>query len=89
MSEYTEIATTCDNCYPDYLPSFTFFRLESVAGVFRGARESAYAEGWKERDYGDICPKCVAKEKAEDAEEGEMVHGQQALMATLGLEDEG
>ncbi len=79
MSEYTERIVLCDNCFPDYLPSFTFFRLENIQGVFRGTFEEAQAEGWQERDYGHACPECVKVELEQEADEGEVVRGGIAL----------
>lgn len=83
MSEYTRTITLCDRCYPEDLPAFTFFELEEASNVFRGSTEEAIDKGWGERDYGIACPNCVAKEKAE-AEDGEVVLGEQALQTVLG-----
>lgn len=79
MSEYTKAITICDGCYPDFLPSFSFFPLEQVKGVFRGPFEKAQKEGWQERDYGQICPDCVNVETQDDG--GEVLMGEAALAA--------
>jgi hypothetical protein len=88
MSEYKEQVVVCDRCYPDFLPSFTFFPLETVKGVIRGDLTLAEMKGWEERDYGQICPDC-AKLEADEAEEGgEVVLGQVALESVTRGPDE-
>lgn len=83
MSEYTRTITICDRCYPEDLPSFTFFALEELPNVFRGSSEEACRVGWEERDYGIACPDCVVKEKEEEGD-GEVLLGQEAVEVVLG-----
>lgn len=84
VSEYTQKVVVCDMCYPDFLPGFTFFPLESVRGVFRGKIEDA--EGWEERDFGHICPDCI---EAEQDDGGEVVMGGAALAPLFSKMGEG
>lgn len=76
----------CDDCYTEYLPSFTYFPLENVKGVFRGTLEGAKMEGWTECDYGHRCPECSAA--ASDESGGEVLLGKAALAAVSGANDE-
>jgi hypothetical protein len=88
MSDYSEKVVVCDRCYPDYLPSFTFFPLETVRGVVRGDLTLAYMKGWEDRDYGHACPDCVKLEAEQDEEGGEVVLGQVALESVTGAQNE-
>lgn len=88
MSEYREQVVICDGCYPDFLPGFTFFRLENVKGVFRGTFEQAVEqEQWEERDYGHICPDC-AKAEAEQNGDGEVFMGGDAIASVFQGDDD-
>jgi hypothetical protein len=88
MSEYTATILICDRCHPDFLPSVSFFPIETVKGIFRGDRGMAAVSGWQERDYGEVCPEC-AKMEADEAGDGEVVLGQAALESVTGASDEG
>lgn len=76
MSEYTMTTVVCDRCYSEDLPSYTFFPLESIRGVFRGTRSQALSMGWEEKDYGDVCPDCA---KLEAEIDGEVLLGAAAI----------
>jgi hypothetical protein len=78
MSEYTETVTICDRCHPDFLPSFTFFPLETIRGILRGDSTLAAIKGWEERDYGLICPDCVILEH-EESDDTDTVMGLDAF----------
>lgn len=77
MSEYGIHITLCDMCYPGlqpmHIPAFgrnaigLDDRGTPIRGVFWGGFDLAMeAYGWEERDWGHLCPECVAEEKAQE-----------------------
>jgi hypothetical protein len=55
-------------------------------GLFNGNAPDALAAGWEERDFGVVCPACVADEKAQEQRDVEDQVGPDSPFGSAGLE---